>query len=236
MMSAPTRPSERNRLLLALPKVDYRALLPDLEAVILPHGAVLFEARHRITHIYFPQRCVVSLLSTAGQGPGVEVGLVGNEGMVGLSVFLGATLSTTQAVLQIPDGAWRMDVGAFTRAIAARSSLRSVLQQYTQSVFSHVTQVLACNERHEVAPRCARWLLMAHDRVGADRFQLTHEFLGQMLGARRPTVSVVARALQTLGLITYARGIVTVLDRVGLEGAACSCYDVMEADYARAFA
>jgi CRP-like cAMP-binding protein len=234
-MNGSTPSSERNRLLLALPKTDYRALLPDLEAVILPHGAVLFEARDRITHVYFPQRCVVSLLSSAGEGPGVEVGLIGNEGMVGLSVFLGAALSTTQAVLQIPDGAWRMGVDAFMRAIAQRSSLREVLQRYTQSVFSQVTQVLACNERHEVGPRCARWLLMAHDRVGADRFQLTHEFLGQMLGARRPTVSIAARGLQALGVITYARGIVTVLDRPGLEGAACTCYDVMEADYARAF-
>ena len=119
-MIAPNQPSERNRLLLALPKVDYDALLPDLEAVGLEHGQILFEARNRITHIYFPQRCVISLLSAAGQGPGVEVGLVGNEGMVGLSVFLGAALSTTQAVLQIRDGAWRMEVGAFTRAIAAR--------------------------------------------------------------------------------------------------------------------
>jgi CRP-like cAMP-binding protein len=228
--------SERNRLLLALPTVDYRALLPNLEAVILPHGAVLFEARDPITHIYFPQRCVVSMLSAAGEGPGVEVGLIGNEGMVGLSVYLGATTSTTQAVLQIPDGAWRMEVGAFARAVASQASLRQVLQRYTQSLFSQVTQVLACNERHEVGPRCARWLLMAHDRVGLDRFQLTQEFLGQMLGARRPTVSIAARGLQTLGLITYARGIVTVLDRTGLEDAACTCYDVMEADYARAFA
>ena len=235
-MSTPTQPRERNRLLLALPRVDYRALLPNLEAVILPHGAVLFEARDPITHIYFPQRCVVSMLSAAGEGPGVEVGLIGNEGMVGLSVYLGATTSTTQAVLQIPDGAWRMEVGAFARAVASQASLRQVLQRYTQSLFSQVTQVLACNERHEVGPRCARWLLMAHDRVGLDRFQLTQEFLGQMLGARRPTVSIAARGLQTLGLITYARGIVTVLDRTGLEDAACTCYDVMEADYARAFA
>ncbi len=146
-MTTPTQPRERNRLLLALPKVDYRALLPDLEAVILPHGAVLFEARDPITHIYFPQRCVVSMLSAAGKGPGVEVGLIGNEGMVGLSVYLGATTSTTQAVLQIPDGAWRMDVGAFTRALASPAALRRVLQRYTQSLFSQVTQVLACNER-----------------------------------------------------------------------------------------
>jgi CRP-like cAMP-binding protein len=228
-------PAERNRLLLALPRADYRALRRDLEAVVLAHGAVLYEARDRITHIYFPQRCVISLLAAAGDGPGVEVGLIGNEGMAGLSVFLGAATSTTQAVLQIPDGAWRMEVEAFGRAIAKRSSLRHVLQQYTQSVISQTSQVLACNHRHAVEPRCARWLLMAHDRVGLDRFELTHEFLGQMLGARRPTVSLTAHRLQARGLIRYARGIVEVLDRAGLESAACTCYDVMEADYARAF-
>jgi CRP-like cAMP-binding protein len=203
--------------------------------VILPHGAVLFEARDRITHVYFPQRCVISLLAAAGEGPGVEVGLVGNEGMAGVSVFLGATTSTTQAVLQIPDGAWRMKVGAFGRAVAQRASLRQVLSRYTQSVISQVSQGLACNQRHAIGPRCARWLLMAHDRVGTDRFELTHEFLGQMRGARRPTVSITAHRLQALGLIRYTRGIVTVLDRAGLESAACTCYDVMEADYARAF-
>ena len=229
-------PTERNRLLLALPGADYRALLPDLEAVVLPHGAVLFEARDRLTHIYFPQRCVVSLLTAAGDGPGVEVGLVGNEGMVGISAFLGSNTATTQAVLQIPDGAWRMEVRAFDRAVARQSSLRQVLQRYTRTVLSQVTQVLACNQRHAVSPRCARWLLMAHDRVGADRFELTQEFLGQMLGARRPTVSITAHALQTLGLIRYTRGMITVVDRVGLESASCTCYDAMEADYARAFA
>jgi len=237
-MRAPRAPSptERNRLLLALPAAVYRALLPDLEAVILPHGAVLFEARERITHTYFPQRCVVSLLATTGVGPGVEVGLVGNEGMVGLSAFLGSSTSTTQAVLQVPDGAWRMEVGAFQRAVAKHTSLHQVLQRYTRTVISQVTQGLACNQRHEVSPRCARWLLMAHDRVGMDRFKLTQEFLGQMLGARRPTVSITASGLQSLGLIRYVRGTITVMDRAGLESAACTCYDVMEADYARAFA
>ena len=229
-------PTERNRLLLALPLADYRALLPNLEAVVLPQGVVLFEARDRITHVYFPQRCVVSLLAAAGDGPGVEVGLVGNEGMVGLSAFLGSRTSTTQAVLQVPDGAWRMEIGAFRRAISERTSLRQVLQRYTQTMISQVTQGLACNQRHAVSPRCARWLLMAHDRVGLDRFKLTQEFLGQMLGARRPTVSITAAALQALGLIRYARGMITVVNRAGLESAACTCYDVMEADYARAFA
>jgi len=128
-----------------------------------------------------------------------------------------------------------MDVNAFGRALAREPSLGQVLRRYTQSVISQVTQGLACNQRHAVRPRCARWLLMAHDRVGADRFELTQEFLGQMLGAQRPTVSITAGGLQSLGLIRYARGIITILNRTGLESAACTCYDVMEADYARAF-
>jgi CRP-like cAMP-binding protein len=232
----PPGPPERNRLLLALPRAAYRALLPELDAVILSHGSVLFQARDRITHVYFPQRCVISLLAAAGDGGGVEVGLIGNEGMVGLSVFLGATSSTTQAVVQIPDGARRMEAGAFRRAIDRQPSLGRVLRRYTRSRISAVTQGLACNQRHAVAPRCARWLLMAHDRVGADRFELTQDFLGQMLGAQRPTVSITARGLQSLGLIRYARGFITVLDRLGLESAACTCYNVMKADYAHAFA
>jgi CRP-like cAMP-binding protein len=227
---------ERNLLLLAIPRADYRALLPDLEAVTIPHGEVLFEARTRITHVYFPQRCVISLLAAAGAGPGVEVGLVGNEGMAGLTVFLGGAQSTTQAVLQVPDGAWRLNVAAFVRAAAPGTALGAVMQRYARSVLSQITQCLACNQRHAVGPRCARWLLMAHDRVGGDRFVLTQEFLGQMLGARRPTVSSAAHALQTLGLIHYSRGTITITDRAGLETAACDCYDVMQDDYARAFA
>ena len=228
--------TERNRLLLALPRADYRSLLLDLEPVILEHGAVLIEAREPITHVYFPQRCVISLLTAAGDGPSAEVGLVGNEGMVGLAAFFGATTATTQAVLQVPDGAWRMDVRAFIRAVARGTALRQAMQRYTQAVISQVSQVLACNQRHTVSRRCARWLLMTHDRVGADRFTLTQDFLGQMLGAQRPTVSITARRLQGLGLIRYSRGTITVTDRAGLESAACTCYGVMEADYARAFA
>ena len=231
---APTR-TEHNRLLLGLPRADYRALLPDLEDVTLEHGAVLFEARAQITHVYFPQHCVVSMLAAAGDGTPAEVGLIGNEGMVGLSAFLGATTSTTQAVLQVPDAAWRMDVRAFGRTVSRGVALRQAMQCYTQTVISQISQVLACNQHHTVSRRCARWLLMAHDRVGADRFTLTQEFLGQMLGAQRPTVSITARGLQDLGLIRYSRGIVTVTDRIGLEGAACTCYEVITDDYARAF-
>ena len=235
--AARTRPPpERNRLLLALPAADYGELLPDLHAVTLAQGEVLFEARARIAHVYFPQGCVVSLLTPADDGPAVEVGLVGNDGMVGISVFLGGRTATTQAVLQVPDGASRMSVAAFGRALARSPALHRLMQAYARTLIGQIAQGAACNQRHVVTQRCARWLLMAHDRVGADRFTLTQQFLGQMLGVQRPTVSLAAQQLQALGLIRYARGQVTIADRAGLEATACGCYGMIEADYASAFA
>jgi CRP-like cAMP-binding protein len=227
---------ERNRLLLALPAADYAALRPDLHAVALARGAVLFEAGARIRHVYFPQRCVVSLLTPSDEPPAVEVGLVGNEGMVGLPLFLGGRTSALQAVLQVPDGAWRMTAAAFLRALARGPALHRIMQAYARTLLGQVTQGVACNQRHLVGQRCARWLLMAHDRVGADRFLLTQDFLGQMLGAQRTTVSLAAQQLHALGAIRYVRGQVTVLDRAELEAASCGCYAMVEADYADAFA
>lgn len=241
-MSAPPAPVharahvERNRLLRALPAVDYDALRPDLHDVTLAHGAVLFEARERVTHVYFPQGCVVSLLTPVDGGPAVEVGLVGNEGMVGLSVFLGGSVSSTQAVLQVPDGASRMTAAAFHRALGRGTALHGLMQSYARTMLGQITQSAACNQRHVVGQRCARWLLMAHDRVGDDRFTLTQAFLGQMLGVQRATVSMAAQGLHALGLIRYVRGQVTVTDRPGLEAASCGCYDRITADYAFAFA
>jgi CRP-like cAMP-binding protein len=226
---------ERNHLLRALPAGEYDALAPELRDVTLAHGAVLFEARARVTHVYFPQGCVVSLLTPVDEGPAVEVGLVGNEGMVGISVFLGGRLSTTQAVLQVPDGASRMTAAAFRRALARGPTLPALMQTYARTLLGQIAQNAACSQRHLVGPRCARWLLMAHDRVGADQFTLTQAFLGQMLGVERATVSLAAQALHTLGVIRYARGHVTVTDRAGLEAASCGCYAVITADYARAF-
>ncbi|WP_158509004.1 Crp/Fnr family transcriptional regulator [Gemmatirosa kalamazoonensis] len=226
---------EHNRLLRALPATEYDAMRADLHDVAITQGAVLCEAQALVTHVYFPQRCVVSLLTPVDEGPAVEVGLVGNEGMVGLTVFLGGRLATTQAVLQVPDGASRMTAAAFRRALRRGPALPALMQAYARTMLGQITQNAACSQRHLVGPRCARWLLMAHDRVGEDRFTLTQAFLGQMLGVQRATVSMAAQALHTLGVIRYARGHVTVTDRAGLEAAACACYDVIAADYARAF-
>ena len=227
---------EQNQLLLALPRADYKALEPDLCDVTLPHGRVLCEARERITHVYFPQRCVISLVAPVDGEQGVEVAIVGNEGMVGLGAFLGVDTASMQAVSQIPDTASRLTVAAFRRALARGTALHRIMLRYADALMSEIAQCSACNQRHRVVQRCARWFLMAHDRVGADQFSLTQEFLGQMLDVERPTVSAAARQLQAAGAIRYSRGRVTVTSRACLELATCGCYRLLRQDYARAFA
>jgi CRP-like cAMP-binding protein len=232
---APRKP-EQNQLLLALPAAEYNDLLPGLRDVTLSHGEVLFASGDRIDHVYFPQHAVVSLLAPVVDGPGVEIAIIGNEGMVGLSVFLGATTAQSHAVSQVPDGARRLTVAAFLRALARGAGLRRIMLRYADTLLGQVAQCAACNQRHSVSQRCARWFLMAQDRVGADRFALTQEFLGQMLDVGRPTVSLAARQLQAAGAITYSRGHVTVTSRARLEQAACTCYGAMVREYARVFA
>ncbi|HEX5436636.1 MAG TPA: Crp/Fnr family transcriptional regulator [Gemmatimonadaceae bacterium] len=227
--------AEHNRLLRALPRADYQRLLPALETVSLAQGRVLFNDHECISHVYFPQHSVVSLLTLVGDGPAVDVAIVGNEGMVGVNVFLGAHTATTRAVSRIPNDARRMTVGAFRRALTDGVALRQLTLRYTQTLLGQISQCAACNQRHPVEQRCARWLLMAHDRVGADHFFLTQECLGRVLDVRRPTVSAAAHHLQEAGAIRYSRGKISITSRACLERAACGCYRIIEQDYARAF-
>jgi CRP-like cAMP-binding protein len=229
------RRPEKNQLLKALPQADYERLETDLREVFLSHGRVLFEPSERITHVYFPQHSVVSLLTPIAEEPGVEVAIVGNEGMVGLSVFLGSDIATMQAIAQIPDGARSLTVEAFRQSIARGTAFRRIMLRYTEAMVRQLARCSACNQRHRAEQRCARWLLMAHDRVGADHFTLTQESLGKMLDVKRPTVSAAARHLQAAGAIRYSRGRVTIADRARLERATCGCYRALVDDYARAF-
>jgi CRP-like cAMP-binding protein len=229
------RVPEQNRLLRALPHAEYEQLLPGLEDVTLRSGEVLFETGERIAYVYFPQHAVVSLLAPVAGGAGVEIAIIGNEGMVGLSVFLGTPTATSQAVSQVPDGVRRLPVAGFLRALSRGTAFRRILLRYADTLLGQIAQCAACNQRHSVAQRCARWFLMAHDRVGADRFLLTQEFLAQMLDVGRPTVSLAARQLHAVGAITYSRGHVTITSRTQLERASCACYAALVRDYARAF-
>jgi CRP-like cAMP-binding protein len=191
------------------------------------------EANEPISHVYFPLSGVVSLTRQMDGGDVVEVGLVGREGVVGLPVCLGAGASPFRAFAQVGGEGRRVAVAAFREVAAHGDGLRDVLLRYTHVVLTQTAQGAACNRQHPVEQRLARWLLMTHDRAGEDRFPLTHEFLGTMLGVRRASVTVAAGMLQQAGLVRYHRGLITVLDRPGLEAAACDCYRLIRAEHER---
>jgi CRP-like cAMP-binding protein len=221
-----------NRLLVALPRDEHDRLLPHLEKVSLPLRTILYEANGSIAHVFFPINGVVSLVIKDSVFT-LEVGIIGNEGMVGTPVFLGSDRSPTEAIAQIEGAALRMETKFFLKEMGRAGPLHGLVQRYTQTMINQISQSIVCNRRHSVEKRMCRWLLMSHDRVGADEFPLTHEFLAQMLGVRRPTVTAVAVTLQKDKLISYHRGKITVLDRKGLEAASCDCYQVVAKELVR---
>ena len=223
----------RNRLLGSLPGDEYERILPYLEPVHFEQRQALFEQEERISHVYFPETMVVSLVSRMRDGATVEVGTAGCEGMAGLPVFLAGDSSSTRAFAQIPGYAVRMEAEAFTRLTAAPGPFHQTLLRYTQAFLTQVAQTAACNGAHLVEQRCARWLLMTHDRVAGDQFPLTHEFLAFMLGVRRAGVTVAMRKLQDAGLVAYTRGQVEILDRAGIEDASCECYATVRTHFDR---
>ena len=227
-MSAPG-----NGLLDALPAAELEALAPHLERVELAQREGLFEPDLPIPYVYFPETAVISLTNILRDGGTVEIGTTGREGMVGLPVFLGADVGTVRAFAQIPGTAVRMESGAFTRLAGALTAFHGLLLRYTHAFLTQVAQTAACNGAHLVEQRCARWLLMTHDRVEGDEFPLTHEFLAFMLGVRRAGVTLAMGGLQDARLVSYVRGRVTVADRAGLERASCECYGVVRAQYER---
>jgi CRP-like cAMP-binding protein len=221
-----------NRLLVALPRDEYEHLLPHLEKVSLPLREILYDANEPIAHVFFPLVGVVSLVIMDGRFT-LEVGIIGNEGMVGTPVFLESDRSPTRAIAQIPGEAMRMEIKAFQKEMKRHGTLFGLVQRHTQAMINQISQSIVCNRRHSVEKRMCRWLLMSHDRVGTDEFPLTHEFLAQMLGVCRPTVTAVAGTLQKAGLITYHRGRITVIDRKRLEAACCECYKVVSKELDR---
>ncbi len=217
----------QNRILAALPEDDYQRLAPHLEPIALPSREVLHEAETPIRWVYFPTSGIVSLVLVMGDGALAEVGMVGREGMVGVSVFLGSDKSTVRAFSQIAGHAVRVRTEVFKEELRRSPALHRLVSCHMQALFSQISQSTVCNHFHTVEQRMCRWLLMCHDSVGTDQFPLTQEFLSQMLGVRRPTVTVIAGTLQKTGLITYSRGKMTILNRAGLEAAACECYEAV---------
>jgi CRP-like cAMP-binding protein len=210
-----------NSLLAALPRADYQRLLPGLEPLTLRFGEVLHEPGKPIRHVHFPIDCVVSILATP-QGP--EVGLVGYEGAVGISLALGAEVSSVRALVQAAGTAMRIEAARFQEVFGQCAALRRVLYRYADAKLTEARQTVACNCFHAVEARLARWLLMTGDRVLSDEFFLTQAFLAGLLGVRRATINEAAGPLQQRRLISYSRGRIRILDRKGLEAAACGCY------------
>jgi CRP-like cAMP-binding protein len=225
--------STRNRLLAMLPRPELEKISPDLEPIELPFKHVLHEPDEKITHVYFVTRGVVSMVNEPDTGEIVEFATVGPEGFVGFPVLLGASSMPSKAIAQIPGEALRISTADFRKALQRLPTLQPLLLRYMMALLNQVAQVTSCNRLHEVQERCARWLLQTHDRTNAESFPLTHEFLAQMLGVHRPTVTVAAGMLQKAGLIDYTRGSITIIDRKGLEAASCNCYRVIAAEYER---
>jgi len=227
------RAPPRNRILAGLPPEEYEAIAPRLERVDLQTKQILFDVDQPIEYVYFPETIVVSVLAVMADGTAVETATVGHEGMAGLAVFHGTDRTSAHAFVQIPGTALRMSAAAFRNALRQSPALTLTLHRYTQALFTLVAQSSACNRLHTMAERCVRWLLHTHDRAGADDFPLTHQFLSQMLGVRRATVTEAMGALQATGAITYEMGVVRVLDRATLEDTACECYAIIVREFDR---
>ena len=221
----PPATANRNRLLAALPTSEYQRIEPTLERMSLKLKEVLQKPGDPIRHVYFPGGGFCSVLTVLQDGRMVEVATIGREGMVGASAMLdGGPVASTAMVQAETDTCYRMAVADFRREMERRGALFDILARYSQALLGFIMQCTACNAVHTVEQRLARWLLMASDRVGKADFPLTQEFVAMMLGATRPTVTVVAGTLQKAGLITYHRGHVTILNRKKLEAASCECY------------
>lgn len=193
----------------------------------------LYKPNEPIDFVYFPLEGVFSLLTLSSEGDLVEVATVGNEGMVGLPVFLGVKQIPGIAMCQVRGNALRMRAEDLQTKVSRDSSLYDMLHRYTQALFNFISQSALCNQLHSIEQRCCRWLLLTRDRVETDEFGLTHEFLSQMLGVRRAGVSEVAARLQNAGLISYRYGKITIVDRVGLEATSCECYKLIKAEFDR---
>jgi CRP-like cAMP-binding protein len=217
-----------NRLLDAIPAARSPRLIDSLRPIFLDIKSVLFEPGQKIDFVHFPCNCVVSLVTPLKDGAIVEVATVGNEGIVGVPLVRGGSLAV-RAVTSVAGWVDRIDVVTFLSEVERDGALSDLVADYVEALFGQISQAAACNRLHSNEARLSRWLLTTHDRVGTDEFAVTHEFLGQMLGSTRPTVTLSAETLQAAGLIRYRSGQVTIVDRAGLESVACECYGVIKA-------
>lgn len=226
-------PAVGNQLLGGLPARDYKRLLLKLDHVALPFGAVLYEVDEPIRHVYFPDSGIISLLPSADPRASLEVGMVGDEGMVGVPALLGVDRCSTRAVVRNAGSARRMQVSALCEETARQGALRRILDRYIHAMLVQLFQAAACNRFHSIEERFARWLLMTQDRLRTNEFHMTHELMSRILGVRRSGITTTASRFQTNKLISYHRGNVAILDTAGLETTSCACYQTIKSQCQR---
>jgi CRP-like cAMP-binding protein len=223
--------SIENRLLAALPREEYERLLSKFHPVSLTLGEVLYAPEEPIQYVYFPHNCVISVIYTMEDGATSEVGLVGNEGMVGMRILFGAATTPQHSIVRVAGKALRMRADALKEELRFGSPIQNLLLRYTQAMLTQIRQTAACNSLHTIEKRLCRELLMMHDRVKSDKIPLTHETIARMLGTQRAGITLAAGTVQRNGLIKYSRGKITILDRPGLEACVCECYDVINKEF-----
>ncbi len=225
--------SVENKLLAALPEEEYERLVPYLEQVSFALGEVIYESGEYLDYVYFPTTAIISLLYLMEDGSSAEMGLAGNEGVVGIALFMGGDTMPNRAVVQSAGGALRMKARALQKEFALGSQFQRMLLRYTQALITQISQTAVCNRLHSVEQQLCRWLLLSHDRVKADDLIMTQELIADMLGVRREGVTVAAGRLQDDGAISYIRGHIKILDRPKLETIVCECYKVVKDEFDR---
>jgi CRP-like cAMP-binding protein len=231
---APQPGSPPNQILSALPAPDYHRIEPYLERMALSVRDLMYDVNVVIEHVYFPENCVCSIIGLMADGSAVETATVGNEGMIGIPIFHGTDRTSSQAFCQVPGNALKLPAEVFRDALRHSGTLTYLMHRYSQALFALIGQTSACNRLHKMSERCARWLLLTHDRVDRKpKFNLTQQFLAQMLGVRRATVTEAMSALQAAGAVNYQMGIIEVKDRTLLENLACECYAIVRNEFDR---
>jgi CRP-like cAMP-binding protein len=229
------RPHERegNRLLAMLPGEEYKRLAPHLKHTSFALGEVVYESGGQMRYIYFPTTAIISLLYTMENGSSAEMGVAGNDGLVGIALFMGGNTVPNRAVVQSAGEALRMKSKVLQDEFARGGTFQRLLLRYTQALMTQMSQTAVCNRLHTIEQQLCRWLLLSHDRLNSDELVMTQELIANMLGVRREGVTLAAHRLQESGLISYARGHINILDRRGLEATVCECYKVVKDEYDR---
>ena len=231
-MSSPYTPKQ-NHLLDALPAEDYARLLPDLELIPMPLGWSVYESGDNMDHVYFPTTSIVSMLYVMESGASAEIAITGNEGLIGISLFMGGETTPSRAVVQSAGNGYRLSASILKREFALGGHLQHLALRYTQALITQMSQTAVCNRHHSVDQQLCRWLLLSMDRLPGNELRMTQELIANMLGVRREGVTAAAGDLQAAGLIHYSRGHITILDRTKLEQRVCECYGVVKKEFER---